>query len=105
MKNKNKIKSVFDLWKNIDESTSEPRRSYATLVYYDNCEVTHILTNGRIEVMYETATDYGFKTMVLTLDGEVLFNDGYDDEEVAYLRDFNLRNSKIIEANSRGDFD
>lgn len=79
------------------------RKHYMTLCIRDNTEITHIERNGIIEVTFEQAINGGFKTLVMDVDANVISNDGYNDAEIAYFREFTLRNKPGIVAESRGE--
>lgn len=79
------------------------RKHYMTLCIRDNTEVTHIERNGVIEVTFEQAYTGGFKTLVMDVDANIIKNDGFNDAEVAYFKDFTLRNKPGIIAESRGE--
>lgn len=79
------------------------RMSYMTLCFRGNTEVTHINKNGVIEVTFEQAVHGGFNTLVMDLQGRVISNDGFNNSEVEWMRDFTIRNAPIIKAESRGE--
>lgn len=43
--------------------------------------------------------------MIVDLDANVISNEGFNDAEVEYFREFTIRNKSCIEAESRGEFD
>ena len=79
------------------------RKHYMTLCFRDNTEVTHIERNGTIEVTFEQACKGGFKTLVMDVDANIISNAGFTDADVAFFRDFTLRNKPGIVAESRGE--
>lgn len=79
------------------------RKSYMTLCFRDNVEVTHIVRNGVIEVTYEKAVPNGFHTLVMDINGNILSNDGFNDSDIDFYQRFTLINQSGIIAESRGE--
>jgi hypothetical protein len=76
------------------------RVGYMTLCFKNDMEVTYTFDrknpNFKTEVMFETATSSGFKTMVTDLNGNVLDNKGYSSDEVTFNINFTKLNKEQI---------
>lgn len=74
-----------------------------TLCFKGNVEVTHIEKGNTIEVTFEQAIQGGFNTLVLTVDGNILSNEGFSDSDVSYFVNFVKEHKKGIVAESKGE--
>lgn len=72
------------------------RKHFVTLCLYDNTEVTYIKTKNGLEVTFEKAINKGFCELVVTIDGEIIKNNGFNDAEVGRLVRFLKRNKNLI---------
>lgn len=79
------------------------RKHYMTLCVYNNTEVTHIKRDWGIEVSFEQAVTGGFKTLITTLDGKILKNDGFNPAEVDFFLRFLNSNKNTIIMESNGE--
>lgn len=73
------------------------RKHYITLCQHDNTEVTYSKTSSGIQVTFEKVDIDGLEhTLVLNQEGQILSQNGFDDNEVAYFIDFLSRNIEVI---------
>lgn len=80
------------------------RKHYMTLCARGNSdiEITHIKKNGEIEVTCEQATNGGFNTLVMALDGRVMETSGFNNSDIAFLRTFVMKNADGIREEAEG---
>lgn len=74
------------------------RKPYMTMFFKDNTEVTYIVENGEIVVMYEKAVMNGFHRVDIKLDGTVVFEEGFSPTDIDYFIDFTLQNAPVLES-------
>ncbi len=72
------------------------RKHYMTMCFRGDTEVTYIETDKGIIVTYEQAVYKGFHKLDITLNGEIVFVDGFNQAEVDYYKRFTLDNKEAI---------
>ncbi len=72
------------------------RKHFVTLCVHGNTVVTYMVRDAGTEVTFEQARNKGFNTLVLSLDGVVVSNDGFEPAEVDYFQRFLRRNCDMI---------
>jgi hypothetical protein len=76
------------------------RIGYMTVCFKDDMEVTYSFDeknhDSKPEIMFETAIDSGFKTMVADINGNVITNKGYTQSEVTFNSNFTRLNREQI---------
>ena len=72
------------------------RRHYVTLCMHGNTVVTYMRTESGIQVTFEQPKSRGFNTVVLDLDGAIIYNDGFESAETDYFQRFLRRNRDVI---------
>lgn len=81
------------------------RRSYMTLSFMDDTEVTYVVNNGVIEVTFERAVNKGFYEAVFNQYGTLLKNRGFNNAELAIFKDIAIRGVPVMIRELRGEFD
>ena len=79
------------------------RRHYVTLCVHGNTIVTFMKTDDDIEVTFEQAKYNGFNTTVMSLDGKILNNSGFEPAEIDYFQRFLARNRAGIAEEAMGN--
>jgi len=83
--------------------TSGIRKHYMTLCFRGgNVEITHINRGGRIEVTFEQAINNGFNNLVIDIDGNILYSEGFSNSDIDFYRRFLLKNRETIVDESEG---
>lgn len=80
------------------------RKHYMTLCFRgEDVVITHIVKGNTIEVTFEQAISGDFNTLVVSIDGSIISNSGFNKSDVDYyLRFLNMNRSGII-AESKGE--
>lgn len=73
------------------------REFYVRLCQRENTDVTYMMNNGALEVTFEQAIYRGFKTLVLSILGDIVFCDGFNSSEIDYFQRFLAKNRPLIE--------
>lgn len=71
------------------------RKHYMTLCLR-NTEVTFVEKEKDIEVTFEQAVPKGFNELILSLNGNIVKNNGFNDSDVGYFKRFLEKNKNGI---------
>lgn len=79
------------------------RKHYMTLCVRGNTEVTHILKGNTLEITFEQAKKGGFNTLVLDDKANIISNQGFNNSDIVFFKDFLLRNIQVMYEEARGE--
>lgn len=79
------------------------RQHYMTLVYWGNlCVTCKVEDDDKVYAHYEKVVNGEFKTTVLDMKNNIVYNRGFNTEEMRFIIDFNMRHLDTLEECARG---
>lgn len=72
------------------------RKFYATLCFKENTKCFYQEKEGKAEVIFECGLSNGLKVLILSLEGNIIFCDGFNSSDIEFFQGFLRKNRSLI---------